>query len=97
VFERECGGDPKVAKIDAGDPSTSDPGVETAAAGAGRGAAGVPMDVRMDVLGSMSREDKKEELSKSSLVDVVVKNLSRSSFCSALAAPLRSRIFEEFK
>lgn len=94
VFARESGGDPRDARNGADGPSLSEPvGAEVRAGGTGRGAAGVPIEVSTDVLGSISREDRKEELSKSSLVEVVVKNLSRRSFCSVLAAPLRSRIF----
>lgn len=94
MFERDESGDPKAARKGAGLPSDSvRTGVELRAGGVGRGAAGVPIEVRIEVLGSISRDERKEVVSKSSRVDVVVKNLSRRSFCSVLAAPLRSRTF----
>ena len=42
--------------------------------------------------GSMSRDERKDVLSKSVLVLVMVRNESRSVFCCALGVPLMSRI-----
>ena len=44
-------------------------------------------------VGSMSSEDRKEVLSSSGFVLVMVRKESRRSFCAALGVPLRSRIF----
>lgn len=44
------------------------------AVGIGFGVAGVPTDVRIETLGSISRADKKEVVSRSLRVDVVVRN-----------------------
>lgn len=43
--------------------------------------------------GSMSREERKDVLSKSVFVLVMVRNESRRVFCCALGVPLMSRIF----
>jgi hypothetical protein len=43
--------------------------------------------------GSMSRDDRKDVLSRSVFVLVMVRNESRRAFCCALGVPLMSRIF----
>lgn len=43
--------------------------------------------------GSMSREERKEVLSSSDFVLVIVRKESRRSFCAAFGVPFRSRIF----
>ena len=43
--------------------------------------------------GSMSSEERKDVLSSSGLVLVIVRKESRRSFCAAFGVPLRSRIF----
>ena len=43
--------------------------------------------------GSMSSEERKDVLSSSGLVLVIVKKASSRSFCAAFGVPLRSRIF----
>ena len=43
--------------------------------------------------GSMSKDDRKEELSRSVFLLVIVKNESMRSFCCVLGVPLRSRIW----
>ena len=48
----------------------------------------------LDWPGSMSNDVKKDVLSRSLLVLVIVKKESKRSFCSALVVPLRSRICE---
>jgi len=45
--------------------------------------------------GSISSDDKKDAVSSSGLVLVIVRNESSSPFCSAFGVPLRSRICEE--
>ena len=44
--------------------------------------------------GSMSSDDKKDAVSSSGLVLVIVRNESSSPFCSVFGVPLRSRICE---
>lgn len=72
------GGDDSAAKMLSGVPGMSD--------------ARLPGEPRPTVwLGSMSNVDRKDELSSSCLVLVIVRKESSRSFCSALAVPLRSR------
>ena len=44
--------------------------------------------------GSISSDDKKEAVSSSGLVLVIVRNESSNPFCSVFGVPLRSRICE---
>jgi len=55
------------------------------------GLAKLPL-LTVKVGGSMSREDRNDMESSSSLVLVIVRNESRTFFCSAFEVPFRSRI-----
>ena len=95
VPARLRGGEAKAVKKP-GFVSPSPPaGTAVNAGGIGLGAEGALTVVMMVVVGSMSNDDKNEVLSKSSRVDVIVKNLSNKLFCSSRGAPLRSSICEE--